>query len=67
LETERGVETFPFPRSDPIQLPLIQKVVDALRGVGSAPSTGESAARTNRVMEQIIRQGAQAERAIDFK
>jgi predicted dehydrogenase len=66
LETERGVETFPFPRRDPIQLPLIQLVVDALRGKGSAPSTGESAARTNRIMEQMIQQGAAAERGENF-
>lgn len=60
LENEAGVMEFPFPRRDPIQLPLIQKVVSALLGEGSAPSTGESAARTNLVMEQIIRQGARA-------
>ncbi len=38
-----------------IQQPLIQTVVDALRGEREAPSTGESAARTTWVMEQILR------------
>lgn len=34
-----------------IQLSLIQTIVDDLRGTGSCPSTGESAARTSRVMD----------------
>ncbi len=38
-----------------IQQPLIQTVVDALNGEGACPSTGESAARTNRVMDQILK------------
>ena len=42
-----------YPRQDPIQLPLIRRIVAALRGEGDCPSTGESAARTNWVMEQI--------------
>ncbi len=54
LETEKGVESFSFPRIEPIQQPLIQAVVDDLRGLGICPSTGVSAARTNRVMEQIL-------------
>ncbi len=37
-----------------IQRPLIQSIVDQLRGLGHCPSTGESGARTNRVMEWII-------------
>jgi predicted dehydrogenase len=45
-----------FAYDDPphIQQPLIQTVVDALNGAGSCPSTGESAARTSWVMEQIL-------------
>lgn len=34
-----------------IQQPLIQSIVDELRGTGQCPSTGISGARTNRVME----------------
>jgi predicted dehydrogenase len=34
---------------------LVQQVVDGLRGVGHCVSTGESAARTNRVLEEVIR------------
>jgi predicted dehydrogenase len=37
-----------------IQLPLIQAVVDALLGRGTSPSTGVSAARTSRVMDQAL-------------
>jgi predicted dehydrogenase len=54
LETDQGVEEFDFKRQDPIQEPLIQTVVNALRGVGTCPSTGESAARTNAVMENLV-------------
>lgn len=45
--------TFTMPIN--IQFPLIQSVVDDLRGVGVCASTGESAARTNQVMEWIIK------------
>ena len=56
LETEEGMEEYPFPRHDPIQQPLIQLVVDDLRGVGDCPSTGESAARTNCVLEELTKE-----------
>ena len=54
VETAAGVETYSFARQDPIQQPLIQTVVDELRGVGKCPSTGESGARTNRVLQRIV-------------
>ncbi|MBN1680295.1 MAG: Gfo/Idh/MocA family oxidoreductase [Anaerolineae bacterium] len=37
-----------------VQQPLIQTVVDALTGAGACPSTGESAARTSWVMDQLL-------------
>ena len=46
-----------------VHQPLIQSIVDELNGRGRAPSTGESAARTAWVMDQILkefRQGAAA-------
>ena len=55
LENGNGAEEWSFPRQDPIQQPLVQTIVDELRGVGKCPSTGESAARTNRVLEEMIR------------
>lgn len=48
------VESYPFPKPDPIQKPLIQSIVGELRGEDICPSTGITAARINRVMEQII-------------
>ncbi|MBK8778977.1 MAG: Gfo/Idh/MocA family oxidoreductase [Saprospiraceae bacterium] len=44
--------TFDVPKN--IQHSLIQTIVDDLRGRGTCPSTGESAARTNRVMDWMI-------------
>jgi hypothetical protein len=45
-----------FPVSLPrhIPQPLIQAVVDALNDRGECPSTGESGARTTRVMDAIL-------------
>lgn len=61
LETRQGVEEFVFPRKDPIQQPLIETVVAELRGEGICPSTGESGARTNRVLEEIVTSFYQAQ------
>ncbi|QTE29752.1 Gfo/Idh/MocA family protein [Pengzhenrongella sicca] len=38
-----------------VQQPLIQTVVDELTGRGTCPSTGESAARTARVVDTLLR------------
>ncbi|HET6541479.1 MAG TPA: Gfo/Idh/MocA family oxidoreductase [Chryseolinea sp.] len=46
---EKEVMKFDIPVN--IQQPLIQSIVDELRGDGKCPSTGVSGARTNRVME----------------
>jgi len=56
LETSQGVQTFPIAYPQHVQQPLIETVVDALAGRGECPSTGVSAARTNRVMERIVYQ-----------
>lgn len=48
---ERQIEA-PYPRT--VQQPLIQTVVDALTGRGVCPSTGESAARTARVVDALL-------------
>ncbi len=54
LEVE-GQETqrFEFDIPKTIQKPFIQTIIDELNGKGTSPSHGESAARTNWVMEQI--------------
>lgn len=54
LINKDGVTHFPIENPRHIQLPLIQTVVDALNGIDECPSTGESAARTSWVMEQML-------------
>jgi 1,5-anhydro-D-fructose reductase (1,5-anhydro-D-mannitol-forming) len=55
LETADGrVEEFPFTPPEHVGQPLIQAVVDDLRGLGHCPSTGESAARTSRVLDLAL-------------
>ncbi|HLK58519.1 MAG TPA: Gfo/Idh/MocA family oxidoreductase [Chthonomonadaceae bacterium] len=51
LEAPQGRETFDLPNPPHIQQPLIQSIVDELQGMGRCPSTGVTAARTNRVMD----------------
>ncbi|MBA2941780.1 Gfo/Idh/MocA family oxidoreductase [Paenibacillus sp. CGMCC 1.16610] len=56
LETADGqVQDFSIPNPAHVQQPLIGMVVDELRGVGKSPSTGRTAARTNRVMDELLR------------
>ena len=49
-----GEETFDFELPRHIQQNLIEAVVNALLGRGISPSTGDSAARTNRVFDEIF-------------
>ncbi|MBK5721040.1 Gfo/Idh/MocA family oxidoreductase [Dysgonomonas sp. Marseille-P4677] len=53
LITSRGTELFQPEQPEHIQQPLIQTIVDQLRGVGICPSTGISGARTSKVMDMI--------------
>ena len=54
--TGDGETEFPIGNPLHIQQPLIQTVVDNLTGTGTCPSTGESAARTNQVMDEMLRE-----------
>lgn len=54
LWTADGKQLFDDPNPPHVQQPLIQSVVDDLRGTGLCPSTGESAARTSRVMDRML-------------
>ncbi|MFZ0389750.1 MAG: Gfo/Idh/MocA family oxidoreductase [Calditrichia bacterium] len=56
LKTVNGVEKFDLPKPRHVQLPLLETVVAELLGQGKCPSTGESAARTNRVMDMILQE-----------
>jgi len=54
LETEGNAEEFDIPHPPHIQQPMIQAVVNDLNGQSQSPSTGETAARTSRVMDQLL-------------
>ena len=54
LTTRDGDTEFAIEYPPHIQQPLIQSVVDDLLGLGQCPSTGESAARTSWVMDQML-------------
>jgi 1,5-anhydro-D-fructose reductase (1,5-anhydro-D-mannitol-forming) len=53
-ESGEGTRDFALANPPHVQQPLIQSIVDQLRGRGECPSTGETAARTNRVMDSIL-------------
>lgn len=57
LETAAGAQAFTIPHPAHVHQPLIQIIVDELTGHGAArsPSTGESGARTTRVMDELLR------------
>jgi predicted dehydrogenase len=54
LITGNDTIEYAFDYPEHISQPLIQTVVNELIGVGRCPSTGESAARTSWVMEQML-------------
>ncbi|HXQ81396.1 MAG TPA: Gfo/Idh/MocA family oxidoreductase [Opitutaceae bacterium] len=53
-EGASGVQVLDLPYPPHVAQPLIQSVVDDLLGRGVCPSTGESARRTSRVMDQAL-------------
>ena len=55
LATPAGQTQFQIEHPPHIQQPLIQQIVDELRGTGACASTGESGARTTWVMEQLLK------------
>ena len=56
VETSQGVTEYTPPWPKHVEQPLIQTVVDELRGCGTCPSTGISAARTTRVIDDVLRE-----------
>lgn len=54
LTTAAGVQEIAVTQPDHVHQPLIQTIVDELNGEGRCPSTGESAARTSWVMDQML-------------
>jgi 1,5-anhydro-D-fructose reductase (1,5-anhydro-D-mannitol-forming) len=55
LKTSAGSQEFIIGYPEHIQQPFIQVVVNALNGIGTSPSTGETGLRTTWVMEQMIK------------
>jgi len=55
LITPDGTETFKYKNPENIQLNLVQSIVDELLNKGKCPSNGVSAARTSKVMDEIVR------------
>ncbi|GAB4025665.1 Gfo/Idh/MocA family protein [Spirosoma gilvum] len=56
LETESGTEQIDVPFPDHVQQPLIELIVSELRGEGKSPSTGETGARSNQILDWITGQ-----------
>lgn len=54
LENRQGKTVWPFSKPLHIQQPHIQSIVNQLNGFGNCTSDGYSAARTSRVMDQIL-------------
>lgn len=54
LKTADRTECFHFERPVHIQQYMIQSIVDEMLGIGTCPSTGETGALTNWVMEQVV-------------
>ena len=52
--TSDGEGRFDLPNPPHVHQPLIQTIVDELRGSGTCPSTGVSAARTSAVMDGVL-------------
>jgi predicted dehydrogenase len=55
LENETGKHEFSFQRPKHVQSFLMEKIVDSLRGRGESPSTGISGARTNWVLDEMVK------------
>lgn len=53
LETAQGLREFNIPYPPHVQQPLLQTIVNELRGDGKCPSTGETGARANFIMDKI--------------
>jgi predicted dehydrogenase len=57
-----AVDAIPVDDPPHVHQPLIQSIVDELNGDGACASSGESAARTTRVIDEILREYRAASR-----
>ncbi|MBO0937711.1 Gfo/Idh/MocA family oxidoreductase [Fibrella sp. HMF5335] len=53
VDTASGTETISVPFPEHVQQPLIELIVNALRGGPDSPSTGETGARSSRILDWI--------------
>jgi len=53
VETETMVENFEIPYPEHVHQPLVELIVQELRGEGKSPSTGETGLRANWIMDKI--------------
>jgi predicted dehydrogenase len=53
VETAEMIDQYYIPYPQHVQQPLIETIVNALRGEGACPSTGETGARANLIMDCI--------------
>jgi predicted dehydrogenase len=56
LRTAEGKQTFEFTKPKHVQQNMIQLVVNDLLGKGKSPSNGISGARTNWVMDEVVKE-----------
>jgi predicted dehydrogenase len=54
LSNDFGRKEFMNERPEHVQYNLIEKVVQALKGTGTSPSTGISGSRTSKVMDEVV-------------
>lgn len=54
IETKKGLMELNIQNPKHIQLPLIQLIVDDILGKSNCPSTGETGAETNKIIDTII-------------
>lgn len=55
VETAEGIQQYDVPYPPHVQQPLLETIVAALRGEGKCPSTGETGARANWIMGEIVK------------
>ena len=53
VATASGIQEYNIPYPPHVQQPLLEKIVQQLRGEGECPSTGETGARANFIMDLI--------------
>jgi len=56
VTTETGIHEYENERPEHVQYYLIEKIVQELEGKGKSPSTGITAARTSRIMDEIVKE-----------